>query len=199
MGTLQQVLILIVQTLGGLYVGVCILRILLQAARADYYNPVSQFVVKATGLPVAGLRKIIPSVGRLDGGALIWALLVEILLVEILTLLYAGRFLAPTTAVAWAALGLLNMTLSLYFYGLMIVIIVSFLIVLGGLRISHPALDLINQLMRPVMLPVSRLLPPMGGIDLSPILLFLSIRVLQVIIANLAYSAGVRAALVPGF
>lgn len=199
MGTLQQVLVLIAQTLGGLYVGICILRILLQAARADYYNPVSQFVVKATGLPVAALRKVIPSVGRLDGGALVWALLVQILLIELLTLLFLGGFLSPTRAIAWAALGLLNMTLNLYFYGLMIVIIVSFLIVLGGLQISHPALDLINQLMRPVMGPVSRLLPPMGGIDLSPILLFLGIRVLQVVIDNLAFSAGLRPLLVPGF
>lgn len=199
MNTIREVLFLVVGTLGGLYVGVCILRILLQAARADYYNPVSQFVVKATGLPVTGLRKVIPSVGRLDGGALVWALLIEILVIEVLALIYYGVFAPPVTVIAWAALGLLNMTLTLYFYGLMIVIIVSFLIVLGGLQISHPALDLVNQLMRPIMLPVSRILPPMGGIDLSPILLFLGIRVLQVVISNLAFSAGVRAALVPGF
>ena len=63
------------------------------------------------------------------------------------------------------------------------------------------AFDLINQLMRPVMQPFSRILPPMGGIDLSPILMFLAIRVLQVLIGNVAYSAGLTnfmAAIVPG-
>jgi YggT family protein len=198
--SLVSILFMIAETLGGLYVGICILRILLQAARADYYNPVSQFVVKATGVPVAGLRKIIPSFGRLDGGALIWAFIVEIAVMEILALI-AGGFITPLTALAWGALGLLNLTLSLYYYGLMIVIIISFLIVLGGLKVSHPAFELVNQLMRPVMDPVSRLLPPMGGIDLSPILLFLGIRVLQMVIGNLAFSAGLTgymSAIVPG-
>jgi YggT family protein len=71
-------------------------------------------------------------------------------------------------------------------------------VALGGLRISHPSLDLLNQLIRPVLEPFSRLLPPMGGIDLSPILLFLAIRVLQILVYNLADSAGVTPAVVIG-
>ncbi len=199
MSTLQQVLALIAETLGGLYLGICILRFLLQASRADYYNPISQFVVKATAVPVKLLRKAVPSVGRVDGSALVWALLVAVLIIESLALVRAGVLISPLTALAWAAISLINLTLTLYYYGLMIVIIVSFLVVLGGLNISHPAFDLINQLMRPIMLPFSQLLPPMGGIDLSPILMFLAIRVLQVLVTNLAIAAGLVPAVVPGF
>ncbi len=194
---MREIFFLIIETLGGLYVGVCLLRVLLQASRADYYNPLSQFIVKATGLPVRLLRTVAPPIGRLDTAALIWAVIAAILVTEALALTF-GRFVAPLSVMAWAAIGLLNLTLTLYFYGLIIVIIISFLVALGGLRISHPSLDLLNQLIRPVLEPFSRLLPPMGGIDLSPILLFLAIRVLQILVYNLADSAGVTPAVVIG-
>lgn len=201
MGTGREIAFLIVETLGGLYVAICLLRVLLQASRADYYNPVSQFMVQMTAAPVSLLRRIIPVFGRFDGAALLWALIAEVLVIEVLALVGMGGLLSPMRVLAWGILGLLSLTLTIYFWGLLIVIIMSFLTILGGMRLSHPILDLVNQLMRPVMEPVSRILPPMGGIDLSPILLFLGIRVMQVIINNLAGQVGLgmqAAQLVPG-
>ncbi len=201
MNATTQILFLILETVGGLYLAICLLRVLLQVSRADYYNPVSQAVVKATGVPVSLLRRVIPSLGRLDGAALVWAVLVQMLLIQLLALVLSGGLVPILTALTWGVIGLLNLTLTLYFYGIFIVIIASFLIALGGLRLSHPALDLVNQLMEPVMAPFRRVLPPLGGLDLSPILIFLTIRVLQVVIGNLAASAGLSyqlARLVPG-
>lgn len=189
MQTLTQIFIYLFQMLGGVYAAIAILRVILQLSRADYYNPASQFIVKATQPVVGPLRKIIPPWRNLDIAALIWCLLFQIIAIEIAALVVFQTYIDPLSALTWGVIGLLSMTLKIFYFGLLALIIISFVVMLGGMHISHPALDLLGQLMSPVLTPFRKLLPPMGGLDLSPILVFMLIHVLQIVVEGFARAA----------
>ena len=185
---MQDIGLYVIQSVGGLYATICVLRVLLQLVRADYYNQVSQFIVLATRAPVQALRPMLPNVGRLDSAALVWAILVGYLIFQ------SGSFVAgfgltePFLSLAWVVLGLLRVTLNILFYGLIGVIVISWLTLMGGMRISHPIVSLMQQILYPFMAPFQKIIPSFGGIDLSPIALIFGIRICQMIIEDIALS-----------
>jgi YggT family protein len=194
-----QTLLMLVQTLGGLYLAVCLLRILLQAVRADYYNPISQAIVAATNLPIRLLRPVFPNLGRLDLAALAWTLLFALAVVQLSAVWARLGWVPPLLSLYWALLGAVNLLLSMLFWGLIAVIVFSWLTALGNMNLRHPAIDLLNQLMLPVMRPLQRIIPSFGGIDLSPILLFILLQVAQTMVRQAAIGASLRPGLVLGF
>lgn len=198
MNTAQNVALYLIQTIAGIYVFITLMRVLLQAARADYYNPISQFIVKATQLPVSMLGKAIPSWKRLDLAAITWVLIVQLISTEAAAL-SVGLFVPIGTAIAWAAIASVHLFLTIIFWCMIVLIVISFAAMLGGMMIQHPILDLLRQLMAPIMHPVQKLLPPMGGLDLSPLLIFMGINVLQIVTTGLARDVGLNPALVVGF
>jgi YggT family protein len=192
---MQEIGLYIVQTLGGFYLAICLLRVMLQLVQADYYNQISQFIVLATRAPIQVLRPLLPNWGRLDSAALVWAILVAVLGIQISALIVGYPLVNPLDSIVWGLLGLAQIFLNIVFYGLMAVIIISWLTAMGGMRISHPVIGLMNQIVRPFMTPFQKILPPFGGIDLSPILLFMTITVLQ----KIAYEMASSARLIPDF
>ncbi|HEY5679403.1 MAG TPA: YggT family protein [Pseudomonadales bacterium] len=152
-----------------------VVRFLLQACRADFYNPISQGIVKATDVVLKPVRMVLPGYRNLDFAALLAALIVEVVMILALGAI-ADR---PTgTAVQIATSGVLQMILLGLFiikWSILIVIIASFLAP-GN---YHPALALLQQLTEPVLAPARKLLPPMGGLDFSPILVFLILGVIE--------------------
>ncbi len=199
MSGIQEIGLYIVQTLGGLYAGICLLRVLLQLVQADYYNQVSQFIVLATRAPIQALRPILPNRGRLDWAAIVWALLVGVLGIQISAFIAGIGFVSILDSLAWSFLGLVHITLNIVFYGLIAVIVLSWLTLMGGMQISHPLINLMNQIIRPFMTPFQKILPPFGGIDLSPILLFMTIQVLQMMTGQIAYRMSLLPGLVLGY
>jgi YggT family protein len=192
---MQEIGLYIVQTLGSFYLAICLLRVMLQLVQADYYNQISQFIVLATRAPIQVLRPLLPNWGRLDSAALVWAILVAVLGIQISALVVGYPLVNPLDSIVWALLGLAQIFLNIVFYGLLAVIIISWLTAMGGMRISHPIIGLMNQIVRPFMTPFQKILPPFGGIDLSPILLFMTITVLQ----KIAYEMASSARLIPDF
>ncbi len=193
-GTGLQIAGYLLQTLLGLYAFVVMLRFLLQLVRADFYNPISQFVVKATNPPLRPLRRLIPGIGGIDVAALLLALFLQMLMIFALTGLFGAPLLNPLLLIASAAISLLGILLQFYFFAILAMIIISW--VAPGSH--HPALLLLYQLTEPVMAPFRRLLPPMGGLDLSPIIVFIVINVLEIAVAGLARGIELRGGLVPG-
>ncbi|OUS18242.1 YggT family protein [Gammaproteobacteria bacterium 50_400_T64] len=194
MDSMTEVGIYLIQALSSLYLLIVLLRFLLQLCKANFYNPVSQFIVKATQPPLGPIRKIIPPVNNIDFASLLAALAIQLAAME-LTLLVAGGGLIPlTTALVWALIGIASMLLNIFFYGLFAAIIVSWILP----QSHHPAIALIWQLMEPVMTPFRKMLPNMGGIDLSPIFMFLLINVLRIVISNFAASTQLPPGLVLG-
>lgn len=158
----------------GLYLLIVLLRFLFQLARADFYNPISQFVLKATNPLLMPIRKVIPSIGSIDTSSLVLALAVQ-MLGALLAILLVGGGVDPIKLVIWSALLILNLILQIYFFSLIITVIVSWI----APQSQNPAIALIHQLLAPVTNPIRKMLPDMGGIDISPIFVFFVIMVLK--------------------
>jgi YggT family protein len=178
--SISEALHLIINTLAGLFIFAVLVRFLLQAARADFYNPISQAIVKLTSPLLSPLRKIIPGYRGLDFSSAILALVIST--VASCVMIIAGGFALPNigSIIAWCFVGLLNFLLEIYFWGLLISIIASWIAPYNG----NPALLLIQQLLEPIMRRVHKVIPPMGGLDFSPIFVFLSIQVVEILLVQ---------------
>lgn len=172
-----------------------ILRLLLQVARADFYNPISQFIVKATNPLLLPLRKLTPGFGGVDIAAIVLALIVQFAATSALLLLRDYEMQNVAYMVAWGGLGILSLILSIYQFTVIGSIVVSWVAPYS----THPAILLLRQFSEPAMAPFRKILPDMGGIDLSPILLFLTIGVLQILLASAAQAIHLPQAFVLGF
>lgn len=196
MSTMAEIGIYVIRTLGSLYLMLVLLRFLFQLVRADYYNPISQFIAKATNPLLMPLRRVIPGFFGVDVAALVLALVLQWLLIQLVLVLAGYGMLYPLRAIAWAAIGLLSMVLSIYFWALIISIVVSWVAPFS----NNPALVLIRQLVEPVMTPFRKLIPPLGGIDITPIFAFMVLHVLnQYLVPALGRSVAMPMGLVLGF
>lgn len=195
MEALSEIAGFLIRTFGGLFFLAVLLRFLLQIARADFYNPISQSLVKLTNPLLKPLRRVIPGVFGIDLAALVLALLIK-LAMNLLLLLFNG-VLEPNIALLliWALIGCLVAILNIYYFALLVSIITSW--VAQG---SHnPAVILIQQISEPIMSPFRRLLPAMGGIDFSPMLAFAALYILQILLKALAASFGLPSQFFLGF
>lgn len=194
MNPLTEIAYLLTQTFFSLLLLVIILRLLLQLARADFYNPISQFLVKVSNPMLLPLRRIIPPLGKIDSASLVLALAVQMLAMVTLLLIFGAGIPNIIILLGWSVIGCAALVANLYFFAILINIILSW--VAPGTH--HPAAALLYQLTEPVMQPFRKLIPPMGGIDLSPILVFLGINIIQILLKSMAQSAGLNPILVFG-
>jgi YggT family protein len=184
---LNTAAVYILQTIGSLYLLIVLLRFILQLVRADFYNPVSQFIVRATHPLLKPLRKIIPSLAGLDLASLVLAILLQLLLMAVTLLLLGYGLDNPLQLLVWSIIGVTALFLKVFFFALIISVILSW--VAQG---SHnPTAMLINQICEPLLSPIRRILPSMGGLDLSPIVAFLLLNLIDMlVIRNLAIMTG---------
>lgn len=166
MQTLAEILVFILRTLGSFYLMIVLLRFLLQLVRADYYNPISRFIVKATNPLLVPLRRIVPGLGGVDFACLVLALLVQMLVLQALILLLGGGWQNPLLLLPWAFIGILALLASVYFWALLIIVVSSWIAPYS----NNPALSLLRQLIEPSLAPIRKILPNLGGIDLSPMI-----------------------------
>jgi YggT family protein len=182
---LNDAAIFVIQTLGSLYLLVVLLRFILQLVRANFYNPLCQFAVKATQPLLKPLRRVIPSMFGLDMSSLVLALIVQMVLFAVILLLSGYKvdvlFLAP-----WGLIGIFALFLKILFWAMIISVILSW--VAPG---SHnPGAELVQQITEPVLAPFRRIIPNLGGLDISPIFAFIALQLLQSwLIPRLAYYA----------
>ena len=175
---------LIFSTIAGLYLFFVILRFLLQVARADFYNPISQSVFKVTDPMVQIFRSFIPGYKGIDFSSLTLAFFVECIAIVGLIILYGGNIPSIGFVITWGFLGVLNFIVTFYYYALIASIVMSFVMMFSGNTNPHPILQLIWQITEPIMSPVRKIIPPMGTIDFSPIFIFLLIGLIRDIIYN---------------
>ncbi len=187
--------VFVVRSILMLFLMIVMIRVLLQVARADFYNPISQGIVKITNPLLLPLRRIIPGVGGIDMAGIVLALLVSIVAIIALFALSGFGFPPMPNMIAWAGLGLIALILDIYWVTVLIGIVASFI----APHNPHPALLLLRQFTEPVLTPFRKILPPMGGLDLSPILFFIALGVCEILLINAAKSIGVPGSLVLGF
>lgn len=194
MSAVNEIFAYLIQTVIHLALFAVLLRFILQAVRADFYNPICQFVVRATNPLVLPLRRVVPGLAGLDVASLLLALLLQLLAIVSMLLLYGAGLPNIGVLLAWSAVGLLGLLVNIYFFALLAMIILSW--VAGGSQ--HPAIILLHQVTEPVMAPFRRLLPTAGGLDFSPILVFILINIIQIALRHLAAGMGLPPALVIG-
>ncbi|AYC31131.1 YggT family protein [Pseudomonas cavernae] len=192
---LNTALIYIVQTLGSLYLLIVLLRFILQLVRADFYNPLSQFVVKATQPLLKPLRRVIPGFAGLDLASLVLAILVQLLLMLVtLTLMGYGVGAYILQVLIWAVIGVTSLFLKVFFFALIVSVILSW-VAPGS---YNPGAQLVNQICEPLLAPIRRILPGLGGLDISPIFAFIAINLVDMlVIGNLAAMTGMPQMLSP--
>lgn len=160
----------LINTLFDLYIMVILLRIWLQVSRADFYNPFSQFIVKATQPIVAPLRRLIPSIGGIDSASVV--LVSAVIALKILSLQAIGTLsfelvILPVLII----LGIIKQAGLLLFWVLIIRAIMSW--VSQG---ANPIQFLFMQLTEPLLKPIRQILPSMGGLDLSVLVAFFALQ-----------------------
>lgn len=171
-----QIATLLLDVASGVFGGACLLRLYMQYQRIPFGNPVGRFVFAVTDWLVLPLRRVLPAVGRVDTASLVGAWLLELVHVAVLwTMLGAAG--SATMLPLLAVFGLLRLVIS----SLTALVIVGAL--LSWVRTGSPMSDLVERLCEPLLRPVRRVLPLVGGIDLSPLVVLLGLQVAGIVLA----------------
>jgi YggT family protein len=194
MSAANEIFVYLIQTALTLYMMAMLLRFLLQLVRADFYNPICQFLVKITNPLVIPLRRLIPGIGGIDVASLLLTLILQALAIVAVMALYGLGLPNVGLLLAWSALGVVGLLVNIYFFALLATIILSW-VAPGS---NNPAVYLLYQITEPVMAPFRKVLPAMGGMDFSPILVFILINVVQIALRHMAAGIGLHPALVIG-
>jgi YggT family protein len=182
---LSEAGIFLVNTLFGLYILAVMLRFLLQWVRADFYNPVSQWLIKLTNPPLLPLRRLIPGWGGVDLAAVV--LLVVLQAIALLIVATLGGFqLSLGSLLVLSVAKLLSLLLNIFLVTILIVVILSWV----SPGTYHPVTALLSQLTEPVLRPARRLIPPIAGLDLSPLAVLVGIQLLQIVLVKPLLSWG---------
>ncbi len=153
------------------------LRFLLQLARADFYNPVSQFIVKVTNPPLKPLRRIIPGWGGIDFASVVLLLIVQVLAL-LLTFMAIGKSIHVSTLMVLSVAALISLILNCYLLTILIQVILSWV----GPHQYNPLTALLYSLNEPVLRPARRIIPPISGIDFSPFIVLIVIQLAKILI-----------------
>ncbi len=189
---------LIVYTLMSVLLFFIVMRLLLQLIRADFYNPLSQAIVKGTQPLLRPFRKIIPGFFGIDLASIVLIVVVQYLASTLLLLtLGASIFSAnPLLLIIWGVLGAVTYITGIVFIALIVSIIGSFLPQLA----YHPLFNLAGQIVEPFAKPFKKLIPPLGGVlDISPIFVFLCLNIVNMLVDEAAAYLGVIPKVVIGY
>ena len=180
---LTDISLTIVQPLFSLAIVLLATRFLAQLCGVSGYNPISMTLRRITDVVILPLSRVLPGGKRFSSAALLALLLFQLAFIAI-RMGFGGQLEAfnITHALIWSILGCAGLLISIIFYSVIGMIIISFL----APQSSHPVVEFIWQLTEPVMAPLRQVLPPMGGLDFSPIILFIALNVVQVSLGHMA-------------
>lgn len=184
MNLFADILTYVIETLGMLYISAVILRFFLQLARADFYNPFSQAIVRITNPALIPMRRIIPGVYGIDLASIVLAILLQFVIGELNYFIVTQSFFNPVTTLLLGIVGTLKMATYLVFVVIIILVISSFVAPYS----SNPIIVLSRQLLEPLIRPLHKLIPPMGGLDFSVLFIGIGNVVLQKILDAIAIS-----------
>ena len=179
-GYLTSPLEFLISTLFSLYILAVMLRFILGAVRADFYNPVSQFLVRITNPLLVPMRRIIPSYRQYDTSALLLMLLLQLVSLVIVVML-RGVSVSFITLLLTAIGELVVLAFNVFIFAIVIQVILSWV----NPGTYNPVNALLHSITRPVMGPIQRLIPPVSGLDLSPLVALIGLKVLKMLVMPL--------------
>jgi len=185
MGYGTNAIVFLIETIFELYLLTVMLRMLLQIVRADFYNPVSQFLVKVTNPPLVPLRRVIPGFGGIDFPAIVLMLIIQ--LVEVLLIvLVQGVSPAFSGLVVLAVAKLLSLLVNVFLFSILIQVVISWI----NPGAYNPVVSLLYSLNEPLLSRARRVLPPISGFDLSPVLVMIMLQLIKMLLIQPVYDLG---------
>lgn len=163
--------VFLIQTLFGIYILVVMLRFLFQLVRADFYNPLAQVLVKVTNPPLIPLRRIIPGFKGIDIASILLMLMLQVIELILISLL-KGYSIQPVAIMVLSATELLALLINVFFFSILIQVIISWI----SPGSHNPVVSLVYSLNEPLMRPARRLIPPISGLDLSPLVVMVGLQ-----------------------
>lgn len=175
---LQEISIFLLRTFANLFVIVLLLRLFMQFFRANFRNPLAQAIVQLTSPLIVPVRRIVPAIGKIDTATVLVAYVFEVIFLAALLLLIG---LSPDASLLfYGAVRLVLLSIQLYTFAIIISVILSW-IAAGG---HNPAAALLHDLVDPVLKPFRRVVPLIGGLDLSPLLALIVLQIANIIVSN---------------
>lgn len=179
-GYVNNAALFLVDTLFGLYILVVLIRFLLQWLRADFYNPVSQFIVTVTNPPLRLLRRFIPDMGGIDLASVVLLLGLSMIKTWLLFSM-VGRSGTFQGLLVYSIGELLQLTVYVFIFTILIRVVLSWIAPQQG---YNPVLRLLHDLTEPLMAPARRLIPPIAALDISPIVVFIFLYLTLILIVQ---------------
>lgn len=176
-----QALTFIIGTIARLYIMVLLVRLLLPWFQVNYRNPLTQALLSLTSPLVVPLRRIMPPIGKLDTATLLVSFAVHYLALWVIVALHGMNASIAVIALS-SVLGLVSQAIMLFVFAILIRIILSWFA--GGAY--NPAIAILDALTEPVLRPFRRLIPPIGGFDISPIFPIILLSALNIIVRDYA-------------
>jgi YggT family protein len=170
----------LIETLFGILILILMLRFILQLVRADFYNPLSQFVIKATQPVLAPLRRLIPGLGGIDMATVVLMLALQWLELVLTQVVIGGLpgAIAFANLPIFAIAELLELAIFVFLISLLVQVVMSW-INPGAFGSGVSLLYSINE---PLLRPARRVLPPFSGIDFSPLGVFVILNLARMLI-----------------
>lgn len=185
-GYFSQAFVFLISTVCDLYLLAVVLRFLLQIVGADFYNPISQFLVKLTNPPLRQLRRFIPGFRGTDWSSIILTFAIQSLEVILVSLATYGFIPALPGLVISALAGILHLLVYLFIVAVFVQVLLSWF----GPDMYSPATVILYRLTEPLLRQARQILPSAGGIDFSPILVFVALQLANILIVNPLFDLG---------
>jgi len=167
------------------FIGLVLIRFIFQLVRADFHNPLAQFVVKVTSPVLKPFRKIIPGIAGIDVASIVVLLILQVIKMITIGFINTGHMvsLVPMSLLGLSIIGLaqlIQLTLTIYSFAIFIIVILSWIPQAG----YNPFAAILSQLTEPVLRPARKYIPPIGGLDLSPLIVLIMLQLLKFLVAD---------------
>ncbi len=170
--------IFLIDTIFSIYITIMYLRFILQQVGADFYNPISQFIVKATQPLVKPARKIIPSIGKIDTASIALTLLLVIIKSFLIYAVFSNYQLSLVQLFIISLREIITLTFNIFIFSIFIQAILSWV----NPDPYNPFSSILNNITSPVLRPIRQVLPPMGVIDLSSLVALIGLMFLKLLV-----------------
>ncbi|HIF51125.1 MAG TPA: YggT family protein [Thiotrichaceae bacterium] len=189
-GSFIQAAVFLIEIIFGLYILAVLLRFLLARVRADFYNPLSQFIVKITNPPIKPLRRLIPGYFGIDWPSIVLLFLVQGLEIILISLVASGHVPSPLGLFVLTLAYLIKEVIYVYLFIIFIQIVISWI----NPGAYNPITVIMYQLSEPILKPARKLIPSAGGFDFSPMVVIICLQLLMILLTSPLMKLGAQLA-----
>lgn len=183
---INSALLFLVTTLFDLYLMLLVIRLLLAYVQVNYFNPIVQMIIKLTQPLVGPVKRVVPNYRRIEFATLLWILILEMIKFFIMGLITIGFPASMLGLLLLSIADIFKLILNTYFYGILLAAILSWV------QPHSPVSQILAQMLSPVMRPIRRWVPVVGGFDISPIPAMILLQLIIIVVANPLFSLGLQ-------